>query len=264
MEVVRRAVRSIFKYDSSVYRFGAAALDFLATIRTDGYVTWKILNRLKNGAGGDRSPRPVVLRNLMHPLFLRPCTDDAGTVVTNVIRAEYGQLSPLTAPVWMVDAGAYIGDTSAYFLSRFPGLTVIALEPDPTSHGMAQLNLKPYGDRVILLQQGLSATGGISCLSGEGTGAALSDEGIGIDCTTIPMLLDRFHLPRIDILKMDIEGAEEAIFSTNPEAWLSRIGTLVIEIQGEKVRELISRVLSANGFTMQRYRSVWYCRPVQG
>jgi FkbM family methyltransferase len=259
MEIIRRAVRSILKPDSDLYKAGASVMDFFSTITTDGYKTWRILKELEEGRLND-SPRPVPFRNLKHPILIRPGTQDAHTIINNVIRKEYDQVNLTTAPLWMIDAGAYIGDTSAYFLSRFPGLKIVALEPNPSAYEMAKQNLKPYGDRAILLQKGLYIIDGVAFFSGNDTGAAIGETGFKIDCTTILSLIEKYSIPRIDILKMDIEGAEGAIFGSNPENWLNRIDILIIEIHGSHLIPSISRVLTENGFSMKQYRSVWYCQ----
>lgn len=160
----------------------------------------------------------------------------------------------------MIDAGAYIGDTAAYFLSRFPSLKVIALEPNPENHEMAGLNLKPYGDRAVLLKKGLYADDGDYCFSGSSTAGSISKSGDKIECVSLPSLIRQFDIPRLDILKMDIEGAEEALFVKNPEVWLDRVNWLIIEIHSESILDVISRVLKEHGFSMTSYRSVWYCR----
>jgi FkbM family methyltransferase len=259
MEIIRRAVRSILKPDSYLYKTGASVMDFLSTMATDRYKTWRTLKELEQGRPND-PPRPVPFRNLKHPILIRPGTQDAHTIINNVIRKEYDQVKLTTSPKWMIDAGAYIGDTSAYFLSRFPDLKIVALEPNPSAYEMAKQNLKPYKDRAILLQKGLYITDGVAFFSGDNTGASISNTGFEIDCTTILSLIERYSIPRIDILKMDIEGAEEAIFSLNPEVWLNRVDMIIIEIHGDHMMPLISRVLTDNCFSMKQYRSVWYCQ----
>ena len=52
-------------------------------------------------------------------------------VMDNVIRQEYGQVAPTTPPRWMIDAGADIGDTTAYFLSKYPSLKAVVLQQIP-------------------------------------------------------------------------------------------------------------------------------------
>jgi FkbM family methyltransferase len=262
METLRQIFRGILKPDSGLYKGAAVVMDFLSTMMTDGYKTWSELKGLGKGSQND-PPRPVTFGNLAYPIFIRPGTQDAHTIINNVIRKEYDQVKLTTAPIWMIDAGAYIGDTTAYFLSRYPGLRIIALEPNPPSYEMAKQNLEPYGERAILLKKGLYITDGVTFFSGDSTGASIGKSGFEIDCTTILSILERYSIPRIDILKMDIEGAEEAIFGSNPEKWLGRVGMLIIEIHGSHIKPMITSVLTDNGFSMKQYRSIWYCQPVK-
>jgi FkbM family methyltransferase len=259
MEPLRRALRKIFSPQSGIYKTGATMLDFISTIKSDGYKTWRILQELQNANKNDPACS-VTLQNLKFPILIRPGTQDAHTIINNIIRKEYDQTTITGSPKWMIDAGAYIGDTSAYFLSRFHDIRVLALEPGTASYKMARQNLEPYGERAILLQKGLYITDGTALFSGDNTGASISNTGFEIDCTTIKSLLDLYSIPRVDILKMDIEGAEEVLFLEKPEEWLNRVDLLIIEIHGDHLFPLISRVLSDNGFSMKQYRSVWYCR----
>jgi FkbM family methyltransferase len=258
MDNIRRALRTVVSPDSRIYRFGAAVVDLLSVIQTDGHKTWRILNKLEKGSL-DAPPHPVSLKNLTYPIFIRPGSQDVHTVINNVIRKEYDQARLTDSPKWMIDAGAYIGDTSAYFLSRFSELKVVALEPNPSAFHLAKQNLTPYGERSVLLQKGLYTTNGIALFSGDNTGASIGNTGIEINCTTILSLMEQYSIPRIDILKMDIEGAEDAIFNSHPETWLNLVDMLIIEIHGIHLIPLISGILKEHGFSMQQYRSVWYC-----
>lgn len=262
MEIIRRTVRSLLHSDTELYKAGATLLDFLSTTSKEGIKCWRTLRALGEGKRKDGSPRSITLRKLKYPILIRPGTQDVGTIINNVIREEYGHFAPPRDPVWMIDAGAYIGDTSAYFLSRFPSLKVIALEPNPPTYEMAKQNLKPYGERVTLLQKGLYSNEQVLCFSGEQTGASITKSGFKIDCTTILSLLGQYSIPRVDVLKMDVEGAEEAIFLANPESWLGRIDLLILEIHAPHIKSLVSHVLNKNGFSMKQYRSIWYCRSV--
>ncbi|HNY01130.1 MAG TPA: FkbM family methyltransferase [Bacteroidales bacterium] len=258
MDHFRRIVRNLLGTDSGLYAKGAEVLDFVSTLRVEGYRTWRDLKSAGDGAEGE-PPRPVSLKSLPYPVFLRPGTLDAHVIINNIIRREYGRVEPGADPAWMIDAGAYIGDTSAFFLTRYPGIRIVALEPDAGSYAIAQKNLLPFGDRVTLLPKGLYVHDQTALFSGCGPGASIAATGVAIDCISLPTLMSQYSIPRIDILKMDIEGAEEAIFREQPEQWLGRVGLLILEIHGNHLLAPISRVLTAHGFTMVPYRSVWYC-----
>ena len=261
MESIRRLVRKCVGYDTLLYRTGAKLLDYLATVKKDGISTWRTLKKLQEARQESNLLHSVSLRNLKYPIQLRQGTQDAHAVINNVIREEYGRFRLTKEPEWMIDAGAYIGDTAAYFLSRFPSLKVIALEPNPPTYEVAKQNLKPYGERAILQNVGLFSAEKVVNFAGDGTGASISKFGNKIQCTTILSILERYSISRLDILKMDIEGAEESVFLSEPYALLSRIDLLLIEIHSKSIESLISRVLYESHFSMKKHRSIWYCRP---
>ncbi len=260
VEKLRQIVRKTIGANSSLYRVGSTVLDAAAIVRSNGLRTWWMLRNLKKRKDPLSSTyASLALDGLLHPILVRPGIADVTTIVDSICREEYGQFAPSLEPQWVIDAGAYIGDTSAYFLSRFRQARVIALEPNPPSHEMASRNLSPYGARVTLLNMGLSAADGTVRFGGADTGASIQDDGFEVTCTSIPSLLRRYSIPRVDVLKMDIEGGEKLIFASNPEAWLKRVDLLIIEIHDEESEALIRDVLHKNMFTMTRYRSVWYC-----
>lgn len=259
IEFLRQHARGVIGYQSSLYRAAAKSLDFVSIVQREGLTTYAALNRARNRTGRG-TPLRMSFKNLRHPILIRPGTQDADTVINNIVREEYGQFTPPRDPLWMIDAGAYIGDTTAYFLSRFDTLRVISLEPNPESFPTAAANLAPYGERAILLPKGLWSRDEQLSLGGGGTGACLTGEEGSIDCVSVPTILKQHQIPRLDVLKMDIEGAEEAIFAAEPQNWLPRVVLILIEIHNERAYRLITDVLTKNGFTMQQYRSIWYCR----
>jgi len=260
MEVPRRMIRRLIGSNSRAYKAGATIVDFISITKKDGIKTWLTLRQLEAGSSESFSAIPVTLRNLQYPILVRPRKPDVRTIINNVIREEYGQFRPAIGPEWMIDAGAYIGDTAAYFLSRFPKLRVVALEPNPPSYEMASLNLKPYGERAVLLRKGLSASDQCLRFGGNSSGASIQDTGFEIECTSLRTLLEQFSISHLDILKMDIEGAEQMIFSSNTDVWLGRVGLLIIEIHGPDIETLVSHALRKNNYSMRKFRSIWYCR----
>lgn len=261
MEALRRIVRGVLGYDSPIYRAASDFTNFATVIGTEGPGTWRTLKQLNSKTGTTPSQRavPVQLRKLNHPIMLRPGTEDASTVMHTIVREEYGSFHPAADPKVMIDAGAYIGDTTAYFLSRFKNLRTISLEPSKTTYEAARANIAPYSERAVLLNKGLAFQAGRLKFQGSTTGASLSDEGEEIDCTSIPELIASYGLERIDILKMDIEGAETEIFKSNPEAWLPRVQNVLIELHGKEAEEVVLGTLRKAGFSIRQFRSVYYC-----
>lgn len=260
MESIRRSVRSALGSTNWLYRAGARTIDLALVVTRCGLGTYLALRNAER-SHKDQAPVQVSFKNLLYPINVRPGTDDVRTIIDNIVREEWGNFTPDREPALMIDGGAYIGDSSAYFLSRFPGLKVVALEPDPRTFDTLVTNLRPYGDRVRTLNCGLYAHEGTVRFSEGETGSTIHDAGeTEIAVTTLSSLLDNEQISKIDILKLDIEGAEESIFRAEPERWLERTDWLIIEFHSDAGQAEISSVLEQNGFEMRQFRSVWYCR----
>ncbi len=258
MERFRRLIRNLIGYDSGLYKIGSRSVNFASICSREGLGTWRRLAQLERADPNANAPVEIALRSLEHPILIRPGTDDIGTIVNNVIREEYGQFLDGMRPRWMIDAGAYIGDTAAYFLTRYRDLKVIAIEPDPENVALAERNLLHYRDRSILYDGGLWGRDEAINIGGNYTNASVADAGTPVKGVTVTSLLDAHGITYLDILKMDIEGAEEAVFTSDPERWLARVGCLIMEFHTPNVAAEVTRLLSERGFSVRQFRSLSY------
>ena len=94
-------------------------------------------------------------RSSMHPLFVRRGSSDVDVFDQIFIQHEYRCLDDLTEVRLVIDCGANVGYSSAYFLSRHPKSRIVAIEPDPENFAMLRRNLAPYGSRVNLIHAGV-------------------------------------------------------------------------------------------------------------
>ncbi len=257
MELIRRALRGAIGYQSHAYILGAKYLSLYYIIRREGWRTMSRLEKIKEGRGSEVL---LSLRSLRQPIAVRPGTDDVPSIINNVIREEYGQFAQDFSPNVIVDVGAYIGDTTAYFLSRFPSSFVIALEPNEESSQLASRNLKGYGERVVLLAMALWSESTTMLLGGAQTGAAIGKSGREVSTTTIPDLMRKFSVSRIDLLKLDIEGSESEVIPSGVGDWLDRVEWILLETHGNDIEYALIPLLSSNGFSCKRFRNVWYCK----
>jgi FkbM family methyltransferase len=113
----------------------------------------------------------------------------------------------------VIDAGAWIGDFSAYAVSK--GAVCHAFEPTQSTFEMLEKTARLNGENLIPVHAGLGAKKGSAeisfdnCNSG-GNSIVLGRKGGGetIDITTIDDFVHDNKLPRVDFIKADIEGAE--------------------------------------------------------
>ena len=262
METLRRLVRQRIGYRSRLYRIAARTLTDAMTLWREGMGTYLQTVRLRVAAGQASAPIAIRFRSLQHPFYLRPGTEDLNASLNNIVRHEYGHQRPDRPPKVMVDAGAYIGDTAVYFLNRYPEITVHALEPNPESRAVAERNLIPYGNRVNLIPAALSTTIGSVSFGGKQMGARIGEGGkFEVTTTTLPALLRSIPDGYIDILKMDIEGAEMEILSGDVSEWLPHVGLLIVETHGVEITKKLKRVMAGQGWQVLRYRNLFYCSP---
>ncbi len=263
MEHLRKAVRKIVGWDSWVYRRASQILNLFSLLKCEGLSTTRALTRLGRSAPGG-SAEPLRFRRLTHPFHIRPGTKDTSVAINNFVREEYGAFGELKDPKLLVDGGAYIGDTTAYFLSRFPKLRSLALEPMADSIEMARLNLAPYGERVELREAALTVDGTTVRMSGVQTGARIGESGdIEVPSLSIPQILESTPEKHINILKLDIEGAEGPIFAQSPEIWLDWVELIIVETHGPDITDTVLTALKANGWTAVRARNLYFCRKEQ-
>ena len=118
----------------------------------------------------------------------------------------------------ILDCGANIGMGTLYFGSQFPQASIISFEPDPKIFAILKRNCEAWGiDRVTLNNSAVwtSDQGGLQ-FDAEG-----ADSGSLVDSSPSEKQGNTIHVPAkrlkdylkepIDLLKMDIEGAEVAV-----------------------------------------------------
>lgn len=151
----------------------------------------------------------------------------------------------------IVDIGGGIGDFTIFAAANHPTNQVFAFEPTPSSYALLQENLRlnkitnvkafpeaiwSYTGRLTMdISIGLpgqytSHQSGVTAPSPEMPAAEekLADA-VEVACTTLEDIFTRLDLARIDLLKIDCEGAEYEILFKTPAEILERIDRVVME-----------------------------------
>lgn len=162
---------------------------------------------------------------------------------------------------FIVDAGANIGAFSLYAALHAHNARVLALEPFPSTLARLRSTIETNGlaSRVSTREWALSGTDGTKHMSdGEGPsqsrgttddGAA---DGVAVEGVSLATLFEREKIDRVDMLKMDIEGAEHDVLLSAPKAVLRRITSLALEYHPNASKEPLFRALNAAGFNLVR------------
>lgn len=163
----------------------------------------------------------------------------------------------------VIDVGANVGFYSLRLKQSSPHCRIVAVEPNPHEIGILADNIKlnGFGD-VILEEVALAGCDGEMQMDtipqmGAIGGALLripqrpwiKDEFvkvITVKTTTLDKLMVKHGLARVDILKMDVEGAEVATLEASH--LLERVARIVVEYHSDELRRDLIDLLASRGF----------------
>jgi FkbM family methyltransferase len=198
-------------------------------------------------------------RHAPHPLYCRAGTSDIDVFKHIFVVHEYSCLDLPGEPELIIDCGANAGYSSAYLLKRFPTAQVIAIEPDPGNYQSLVRNTRSFGERCVALQAGVwSKTCGLKFSEapfGDGREWAVSvrettdGEVPDVQSVDVGSLIEQAGNKRVSLLKVDIEGSEDAVFDGSHKQWIDRVDHIIIELHGEKSTRNYLDAVDAAGFT---------------
>ena len=171
-----------------------------------------------------------------------------------------------------IDLGAFVGrhTVTAYkILRKRKVFRIVAVEPDPNNYRQLEKNIGGF-EGIQLVNEAVSVSDGEedfhlgkshSGLSDSGSvlptewhvkDGYLSGERIRVRTVRLDTLIKRFGLERVDLIKMDIEGAEYPVL-TDPSLDLSKVENMVVEVHyryGSRESQEIMRALATHGFKL--------------
>jgi FkbM family methyltransferase len=157
----------------------------------------------------------------------------------------------------ILDCGANVGLASLYFKRLYPRARVTAFEADPALASLCKRNLEANGaadvdvqpvavwreSGVVRFQQEGADSGAI-----EGTSAGLAGNTIAVPAVRLRDVIAR---DRVDLLKLDIEGAEHIVLPDCADV-LATVGALLLDVHeldpGRRALPALLDLLSSSGF----------------
>ena len=221
--------------------------------------TDSLMSNIQITYGNDTFNYRVALMKLHVPgiktlVAFRPDTSDVPTFIQIFIAKSYALLTQIPVRL-IVDGGANVGYASLFFANQFPQAQIVAIEPDGDNFTVLRENTWYYPN-IRLIQAGIwNKPGELNLVTHDDSKKWLGHWGVrveesaesgksGVKAITIDEILQSTGRKYIDILKLDIEGAEKEVFSDNYASWLSRTNILVIELH-DRFKAGCTEVVSA-------------------
>jgi FkbM family methyltransferase len=169
-------------------------------------------------------------------LLARNDTSDVMVFEKVFLDQEYDFPVPDLQPKLIIDAGANVGYVSIFFAAKYPEARILAIEPEESNYELLVRNTAQYPN-ITPIQAALWNKKGRVRIDNPGeekwafrVTETDSTGGAEIEALTIQDLLSLAGTDYIDILKIDIEGAEKELFESNYETWLGKVGVMMIEL----------------------------------
>lgn len=151
-------------------------------------------------------------------------------------------------PKVVFDLGANFGAASVYFAQQWPEAQIFSVEPNPVIFR-----------RLVAMTAGYPAITCINCAVGERDGTAdfvVSADHLGsslfrrdpnghtirVEMRTLASLMAETGVSRIDVLKFDVEGAEEGLF--RDASALAKVDALVGEVHKDLMKMSVAEYLA--------------------
>lgn len=180
---------------------------------------------------------------VIHEVFVLSCYDlpDAGS------------------PRVIVDAGSNVGISILHFSERYPQARIIGIEPHPGTFERLRANTAHLPGVELVRAALTDEEGTVSLFAGDESWAASltpgdhGDHQIRVPAVTLDEIVLELELETIDILKLDIEGAERSVLTSS--SVLDRVRMIVFEFHQEHSPESLWALLGKlDDFRLVRLR----------
>lgn len=182
---------------------------------------------------------------LKNSFIFRPIAADV-LIIRSIFEYEEYALPPIKdfQPKLILDCGGNIGCAAFYFANKYPTAQIYSIEPEKNNFLLLQYNTFLYKNVHSIN----SALWGKPAFIGVKKEDDYNELGFTVFETTaenpeamrtitVAKLLAASGFDEIDILKIDIEGAEKEVFAApDVDDWLSKVKVLVIELHDRMKR----------------------------
>jgi FkbM family methyltransferase len=221
--------------------------------------------RRKSGSTRSRMYR-LQSRQLPNPLLLRGGRADFLVFAQIFLDHEFAPLRQQDL-ARILDLGGNIGLASTWLLNTFPRAKIVTIEANFDNYASLEANLAPYSDRATIVKGGvwwrqtpLALVRRESEADAQVREAQAGDNPADImEGWDVPSLMERGGFSEIDLLKIDIEGAEVDLLLKDADRWLPQVRNLSVELHGPECEAALERALASYTYQRQVHGELTFC-----
>jgi len=139
-------------------------------------------------------------------------------------------------PETILDLGGNIGLGALWFACNYPNAQICSVEPIPDNLAILKRNVDLNGAKVRIVEAAAGLQDGTTRFSmsedprqhSTQISVLRTDKVVDVAVISVPSLMSLMGWDRIDLLKIDIEGAERDVLGGRP-SWLTQVGTIIGE-----------------------------------
>lgn len=216
----------------------------------------RLRRMVKQDKAGELSFNALSVFRLRSPyhrsLTFRPASNDMFTLQEIFVEQVYREIvATFPDARTVIDLGANIGFAAAYFVSHLPGVKIMCVEPDPQNVVLLSTNLSDLveesrcrivsgavwrADEKLVLEPLVAGHVNSRSCTSIGPDAKSEPSEQVVQAYSIPTLIEMSGFSEVDLIKIDVEGAEAELFHGDCD-WLDKVKAIAIEFHGNSRTE---------------------------
>jgi FkbM family methyltransferase len=187
----------------------------------------------------------ILREDYKYPIYVRNHTSDV-LIYQDILEKHEYDFIVKHDPKWIIDAGANIGMASVYFANKYKEAKIIAIEPEKNNFNLLKLNTENYAnitainaalwnncEELTLFDVDLGNLGFMVEENATLLKPVVKNGKHTTRAITVDKIMQDHIIDVIDILKIDIEGAEKDVLESCKN-WINKTKSIIIELHERK------------------------------